>query len=281
MKSWLQNLARWTRRGERRSRVRSSGLPLSASYWAGGRQEPYEVVDVSFTGAMIAGPTHWGAGTLMELHLHNMTEHPPGVHTVLANVVRTEPRGTAVEFLLPQGRDRRSLARFLNRLTKQCTGSSLVEFALVLPVLTLLAVNVVNFGAFFFAWITVANASRSAAQYASMAGATVLSPRPATAAQVAAVVSTDISSLLNRSSLAVRLCTRNGSTVACTTSGTGTFSNPVADARAEAPSFVMAWVDIGYTYQPVIPLFQFPGLGIHATLPTTTIHRQTVMRMLQ
>jgi hypothetical protein len=40
-------------------------------------------------------------------------------------------------------------------------------------------------------------------------------------------------------------------------------------------------VDVTYTYQPLISLWSFPGLGIQATIPSTTIHRQAVMRMLQ
>jgi len=73
----------------------------------------------------------------------------------------------------------------------------------------------------------------------------------------------------------------NAGTITCTTSGTGTFTNPAADTRAEANLYVMAWVDVLYTYQPLIPLFNFSRLGVHATLPTTRIHRQSVMRMLQ
>ena len=105
------------------------------------------------------------------------------------------------------------------------SGQSLVEFALLLPILFLLIVNAINFGAFFFAWITVANAARSAEEYAIRAGATVGAPTPATSTQIYNVVTSDISSLLNRSSLAVRVCTNNGGTLACTTTGTGTFTN--------------------------------------------------------
>ncbi len=45
----------------------------------------------------------------------------------------------------------------------------------------------------------------------------------------------------------------------------------------------MVWVDVAYTYQPVIPLgLSFSGLGLNLTLPSNlVIHRQVVMRMLQ
>src|SRR5258708_26851254 len=104
-------------------------------------------------------------------------------------------------------------------------GQALVEVALILPLLFLLIVNVVNFGGFFFAWITVANAARSGAQYMSMAGATVRSPQPATATQIYNVVSADISSLLNRSSLPIRVCTKHsvGAAVCAAPTGSASF----------------------------------------------------------
>ena len=164
-------------------------------------------------------------------------------------------------------------------------GQTLVEFALVLPMLFLLFVNAVNFAGFLFAWITVANTARTGAQYMIMGGATVQSPKPPSASQIAAVITTDISSLLNRTSLVVRVCTRspsNSTNVVCATpKGSGSFSDPPADPRAEAGLYVMGWVDVLYTYEPFIPLFKFPGLNISATLPPLSVHRQTVMRMLQ
>jgi len=42
-------------------------------------------------------------------------------------------------------------------------GQALIEFILVLPILFLLILNLVNFGGFFYAWITVANAARAGA----------------------------------------------------------------------------------------------------------------------
>jgi len=158
-------------------------------------------------------------------------------------------------------------------------GSSLVEFALLLPLLFLLIVNVVNFGGFFFAWITVANAARAAAQYRVMAGATVGAPAPPSASQVYTVVSEDISSLLNRNSLVVRTCTNNAGVIVC--AGSGSFSNPPTDTRPEANLYVTAWADVSYNYKPYLPLYRFPGLGVYLTLPPATVHRQAVMRMLQ
>ena len=81
----------------------------------------------------------------------------------------------------------------------------------------------------------------------------------------------DVTSLLNRASLVVALCTNNTAAA----NGCTTLFDP------EAPAYTLATVDVTYTYRPFIPLFSFPKLGISATLPAGTIHRKAVMRMLQ
>lgn len=47
-------------------------------------------------------------------------------------------------------------------------GQSLVEFSLVLPVLLVLVLMAVDFGRAFYAWVTLTNAVRDAANYAGM-----------------------------------------------------------------------------------------------------------------
>ena len=155
-------------------------------------------------------------------------------------------------------------------------GQALIEFALVLPMAFLLIVNAVNFGAFLFAWITVANAARTGAQYGAMGAASLGGTAAPTPAQVTALVVNDTASLMNRASLTVRVCTNDNGTIFCSGTGMGT---PPADP--EPTKYVLVSVDVAYTYNPLIPLWDFPGLGIHATLPRTTIHRQASMRMLQ
>jgi hypothetical protein len=63
-----------------------------------------------------------------------------------------------------------------------------------------------------------------------------------------------------------------------TCAGPGT-SVPPADP--EPTTYVLATVDVTYTYQPPVPLWSFPNLGIRATLPPATLHRRGVMRMIQ
>ena len=163
-------------------------------------------------------------------------------------------------------------------------GHSLLEFALILPLLFLLIVNVVNFGSFLYAAITVANAARAGAEYAVMGAAMAGSPGSPTEAQVAALVASDITSLPNRASLQVRVCkNKNGVETcvcvvgACTGMGS-TPTDPENVAGAAAALYVLAAVDATYTYQPLIPVWSFPALGVRATLPPTTIHRKGVMR---
>ena len=50
-------------------------------------------------------------------------------------------------------------------------GQALIEFALIMPLVLLLAVNAVNFGGYIFAWITVAGAARDGADYMMMSSA--------------------------------------------------------------------------------------------------------------
>jgi Flp pilus assembly protein TadG len=155
-------------------------------------------------------------------------------------------------------------------------GQSLIEFALLLPLIFLLILNLVNFGGFFFAWITVSNGARAGAQYMSMGTATVGDSPAATPAQVTALVTNDISSLLNRASLVVRVCTNNNGTITCTGGGAQT---PPADP--EPSYYILTSVDVTYTYVPFISAWNFNGLGIHLTLPATTIHQRAVMRRQQ
>lgn len=156
------------------------------------------------------------------------------------------------------------------------SGQSLIEFALLFPLIFLLIVNAVNFGGFLYAWITVANAARAGAEYSLMGGAMANAPSTPSATQISALVTQDMVSLPNQASLQVRVCTKNNTVVTCV--GTGT-STPPADP--EPTLYVLTTVEVTYTYQPFIPLWSFPGLNIRATLPSTTLRRTAVMRRMQ
>ena len=152
-------------------------------------------------------------------------------------------------------------------------GQALIELALVLPLLFLLIINVINFGGMLYAWVTVANAARTGAQYLMMGSATVHGPAAPTAAQVSALVTQDLLSLPNRSSAVVRVCKNNNATITCSPSAASSPSDP------EPTYYVAGTVDVTYTYVPFVSLWSFPKLGLRLTLPPTTIHRQVVMRL--
>jgi uncharacterized protein (UPF0333 family) len=171
--------------------------------------------------------------------------------------------------------------RWLQRLLRN-QGQALIEYILVIPLVFLLAVNVVNFGGFFYAFIAVANAARAGADYAILAGAAAGSPVQGTATTINNLITTDISSLPNKSSLSVNICQSIYDPVLSTTT-----VKVVSGACTSIPSdpeknyYVLTSVDVTYTYLPFIPLFSFPNLHINATLPATTIHRRAVMRSIQ
>ena len=110
----------------------------------------------------------------------------------------------------------------------------------------------------------------------TLSTASVGEPAAPTAAQVTTLVASDVSSLLNRASLVVRVCTNNNGTVACAGNGSQT---PPADP--EPSKYVLGSVNVTYTYQPFLSAWNFTNLGIYLTLPATKVHRRAVMRVLQ
>jgi Flp pilus assembly protein TadG len=166
--------------------------------------------------------------------------------------------------------------RFLRGL-RASTAQALLEYALTIPLVFLLIVNAVNFGGFFFAWITVANAARAGADYAILGGASVGGLGEATGAQVKSIITTDISSLPNNPSLVVNVCQNQNGTI---TALTGTCSSIPADP--EPTNYLLTSVDVTYTYKPFIPAqFQFKNMNIYVSIPPTTVHRRSVMRVMQ
>ena len=131
-------------------------------------------------------------------------------------------------------------------------GQSLVEFALILPILFLLIVNVINFGGMFYAWVTVANAARAGAQYMMMGSATIHSPVLPTSAQVTSLVRNDLLSLPNRSSAVIQVCTNTNGTASC--------GSPPADP--EPAAYILGTVDVTYTYVPFVASWNFSALGV-------------------
>jgi Flp pilus assembly protein TadG len=285
MKRWLLQ-----ENEEPRRTPRSAGPEVVVYYWDGSAPEGRHLRDISSRGAYIYTPERWYPGTIIRIVLQGYpttagegaAAKPVPSACIPARVVRQGPDGVGVEFAFLDKEEEEAFRAFLaaipaqperavaGKTTSGQGGQALVEFALILPLVFLLAVNAVNFGGFFFAWITVAGAARSGVQYMSMSSASPGAPPPATAAMVSSLIASDTYSLLNKSSIVVATCTNNTASAGC-----GTLPDP------EAPAYTLAAVDVTYTYKPFIPLFPFTKLGIGATLPSGTIHRKAVMRMLQ
>src|SRR5258706_15670336 len=176
---WLTNI--WKRaNGERRKAPRHA-IPMVAYYWNGGCAIPHAVQNISRHGAFVRTGETWGLGTSLLLHLREdeaawLLHASASSISVMATVVRHTTEGMGLRLLFTNPKERRASDDYLAALAGRHKvrtmllrrnsedGHSLVEFALLLPLLFLLIVNAVNFGSFFFAWITVANAARPAGQ---------------------------------------------------------------------------------------------------------------------
>jgi len=295
-KGMMGNLSRWLENpsAAKPRAARLAEPSLLVYYWDGSVPEGRRFRNISSSGAYIVTPERWYVGTIVRLILqgYKTTPQPQGgivpsrSTSIPARVVRHGPDGIGVEFIFSHPDEQKALRDFLAAIPRtegspvgifaKTEGQALIEFALILPMVFLLIVNALNFGAFLFAWITVANGARTGVQYMAQGRATVGTPTGATAAQITTLITSDVSSLVNRASLAVRVCKNNNAVMTC--SGPGAYLPP---ADPEPTKYALMSVDVTYTYQPLVALWDFPGLGIHATLPATTIHRQASMRALQ
>ena len=271
-------------------------------YWDGSSPKGHRLRDVSETGAYICTAERWYLGTIVRLVLQGYKTArredgcilPADSICIPSQVVRHCTDGVGVEFLFATPEEAAAARKFIATIPVQAgpaaglrdaskdrpasgrSGQSLVEFALILPLIFLLVMNLVNLGGFFFAWITLAGAARAGAQYMAMGTASIGNPAAPSAGQVTTLVTNDVASLLNRSSLVVRVCTNNNGTITCAGSGSST---PPADP--EPSGFVLGSVDATYTYRPFISQWNFGALGINLTLPPTTIHQRAVSRIMQ
>ena len=283
----------WLVPRERRRAERQQQPHVIAHYWNGTAPAGHEIRDISSTGLYLLTEQRWYPGTVVAISLQRdgvPDSDPERSVRVNGKVVRCDSDGVGFDLVMMEkhnlshqaesdtflnGADRKTFQRFLVRLLKN-QGQALIEYILLLPLLFLLIVNVVNFGGFFYAWITVANAARAGADYAILGGASVGAPGQPSAASVTSVITQDISSLPNRASLNVKICQSHNGVV---TSLSGTCTGILADPET---SYTLMSIDVTYTYVPFIPAtFKFPNLNIYASIPPTTISRRAVMRIIQ
>ena len=198
------------------------------------------------------------------------------------------------------------------------SGQSLVETALMLPLLVMVVLNVVNFGYFLLIIVHLTGSARASTLYAIEGGATPAAgavpssggSNPGTSVgSVTYLTFQDLTgSLWNPTGVTVQVCSQaniNSSgagvnlppggllrtnCVACTSAGCGTVGTngagfPVPSPDPEAPSFVLNRVDIQYTFSPLIPgrIFNIPlqaFSGICTGGGTCTFVRHAEMRAM-
>jgi Flp pilus assembly protein TadG len=144
------------------------------------------------------------------------------------------------------------------------SGQSVVEFALILPVLLLLSLGVIEVGRFAYISILVANAARAGAAY----GAQSLT-RSADTAGISTAAKNDFLSN-GQTSLTVT----SAPTCGCDSNGTTTSAACTGVSAGSCPGgghwVVLVRVTAGGTYNS---LFNYPGIPRNMTLSNTAIMR--------
>ena len=184
-------------------------------------------------------------------------------------------------------------------------GQSLLETALLMPLILLIVLNVINFGYFYVVALNLAASPRSGVLYSIMGFSTPgslslanASP-PTTANTISHLSQQDLTGAINDpTSSTLQVCsitlgmspgTSKPKCVSCTgsTCGAAGAGSPAPDDDPEAPNFILHRVDVTYTFSPLIPGTPF-GLAL---LPMTacsssggnvtcTFHRQVSMRVM-
>ena len=190
----------------------------------------------------------------------------------------------------------------IRKLSRNISGQSLVETALILPILMLVLLNAVNFGYYYLVALDLTSASRSGALYSMIGSAT-----PAGTALPAATGTSNLTasyltyqdltgSLLGAGNATVQVCSASLGTTGsgsvqtaqcskCTSSATACSSagggSPTPDSDPEAPTFVLNRVDVTYTFSPIIPGTPF-GLFLLSLCPSNqcTFNRHLSMRAM-
>lgn len=187
-------------------------------------------------------------------------------------------------------------------------GQSLVETALLIPLLLLIILNAVNFGYFFLVALNLAAAPRSGVEYSILGFATPAALKlpaagpPGTPTSVSYLTYQDMTGALYQpSSATIQVCSKSlglnnpglpaqtSKCVTCTSASCGTAGtgDPPPAADPESPAFVLHRVDVTYSFRPLIPGTPF-GLTLLPTSVcassggaiTCTFHRQISMRAM-
>ena len=193
------------------------------------------------------------------------------------------------------------------------SGQALVETALILPLLLTVVLNAVNFAFFFLVALNITSSSRTSGIYSIMGNATpkssalptggatagTLDCSAAAAPYISYLACQDLTGSLytpSNTNTGVNVCSStNGvtgtgttTTTNCTSYGAGGGFPTTADSDPEAPSFLLARVDVAYKFSPPIPLTPFNALLLLASNCTSsggnvtcTFYRHILMREMQ
>lgn len=163
------------------------------------------------------------------------------------------------------------------------SGQSLLEAALLVPLLLTVVFNAINISYLWYMVLTLSAAPRLGVQYASQGGSAItVTSTPSTAAIKTVVYNNLLHTIgADDTSASVRVCAGSAGVdstthIANCTSYGPTFSFPANTADPEAPLFVLHRVDVSYTVSPLIP-----GRVFNVILPSNlTFQRHATMRSL-
>ena len=144
--------------------------------------------------------------------------------------------------------------RRLRRLPKSETGGALIELAIVLPVLILIAIGVMDYGRVYFTSVAVANAARAGAEFGSIEPG-----RETWTTQMQDFAKLDGAEAGAITVTATTHCECSGSVVACSTTCAG---------------YGAPWVLVEVTAsKSVAMVLKYPGLPTTVTVSRTAIFR--------
>jgi Flp pilus assembly protein TadG len=173
--------------------------------------------------------------------------------------------------------------------TNGASGQSLVETALMIPLLLLLILNAVNVGYFFLVTLNLTSATRTGIEYAIAGSSTpsngpLPTPTGTTADAVSFLIYQEMTGALNApGGVQVQVCSANlGST------GSGSSASPVPDADPEsANGFALNRVDVSYKFNTLIPatpfnliVASFPTCSSSSGSVSCTFSRHAEMRAM-
>lgn len=157
-------------------------------------------------------------------------------------------------------------------------GAALLEAAVVMPFVVVLMLNVVNFGMYVQAWVTLNNAARALLQYRVYAGVVLGYPPAPSVAQMQNLVTAEVSSLPNKMSVTWGVCSNANGTTTCE-GPAGPFG--VDPDPVQPTHYRLFSAKVWYSFQPLFPGLTLPLGYTVAGFPTGSVSRQASMRSMQ